>query len=446
MAGNEQEPQATLLAQAQLLQPSAQTQTQNGSLSRPTPFQPSAAEAQTLQNLMSNPPAYPTPNAQFNLPSTINDVGGQRGNGFGSADDAARAAAVPLQAYTQASGHEAGAWIVSRQVNGGERFFVVAPVQGQGAEIQPQDMNQAIQGFKRNDTNSEYTVVSNIHSHPLTRQDPASGRSGVIMEGPSSNDFMYWGGANLNGFPDPVNSGSTYRMQNFGYVVSGDGDVYRTDFRDLTQVSRNDLGNMANGRFTQNNMPTVSRIGDVTPTQGDDNALTANMRGPGTSGQTVRLPNGTQFLASDDWLPQSRVVDAVPRLSDPTHPDHRMYNQALQAVGGLDSQKVPFANTQERENAAAALVYAARRDGLSQIDHVTASNDGRTLFAVQGSPGDPAALITRPGVDKAQAVAQSMEATSERLLNDSPQFPAPRAATQSSASPSLDEPAAVARR
>lgn len=33
MAGNEQESQATLLAQAHLLQPSGQTQTQNGSLS-----------------------------------------------------------------------------------------------------------------------------------------------------------------------------------------------------------------------------------------------------------------------------------------------------------------------------------------------------------------------------------------------------------------------------
>ena len=412
MASNDQSPE--LLAQANLLQQPAVPQAP--AFSQPTPRQPNQAELQFLQGVITNPPLGNGSNAAYQLPNNINDVAGQKGNGYASADDAARAVAVSLQAFTNTTGSEAGAWIASKQVSGQERFFVVAGVRGQGHEIDSVDLNKAIEDFKAKDVKNEYTVITNIHSHPQAAQDK-NGNVGPILEGPSRNDLNYWAAANLNGFPDKNNPGQTYYAQNKGYVVSADGDVYRMDFPDLKQASPQVVNNMASGQFPQS--AVLNRIGDVTPTVGDDNALRPNLNAKSpNAADIVTLPNGTQLQGSYDLLPPSQVRDTVPSIkNDP------LFQQAQVALQNADQQKLGQLTPEQRENMAGTLVLEARLAGMNKIDSVAFSNDGKQMFGVQGS-GE--SRHNTNAIDKAAAGAQSIEASSERLLNAMPNLPTPK--------------------
>lgn len=104
-----------------------------------------------------------------------------------------------------------------------------------------------------------------------------------------------------------------------------------------------------------------------------------------------------------------------PSLSDPAHPDHGLYKQALDGIEKLGPQ-AGFANPAERERAAAALTYEAKVSGLSKIDHIVPNASGTGLFAVQGALNDPA--HQRVYADKAQAAQQPIEKTSEQLSQD----------------------------
>ena len=79
-----------------------------------------------------------------------------------------------------------------------------------------------------------------------------------------------------------------------------------------------------------------------------------------------------------------------------------------------------FANPQEAERAAGQLAYESKVAGMRQIDHVVARPDGTGLFAVQGTPGDPAAQ--RIFVDRQQAVSQSVEASTRQSAELETQF------------------------
>jgi hypothetical protein len=385
-------------------------------MSTPTPYNYSPSEQQFIQGVLQNPVPPVNPNSQYAMPQAINDVAGVRNSGFVDADTAARAAAQSLHPYTQQSGSEAGAWIVSKAVNGQDRFFVVAPSQGVQNTVDNQVALKDLNNFLQANPNDKYTTVAHIHSHPQTITN-SQGQTGLIQEGPSRGDFNSWGGNNIHGL-----------SQNKGYMVSGDGDVYRLDFPNLAQLPPQQLSNLANGQFTSATVPTLSRIGDVDLKI--DTPLTPNLWATAKNGQPVTM------------LPQSQVVDAVKLLSDPGHPDNKMYGEALQGIAKLDPSKTSFANEQDKQNAAAALVYEAKRSGMGQIDHVTASKDGQTLFAVQGALSDPAQIITRPGLDKTQAAAQSVEDSSLKLLNDSPNFVKPAQTT--SQTPTQENPTQTA--
>lgn len=385
-------------------------------MSTPTSYNYTPSEQRFIQGIHQNPPTPANPNSQYAMPQGINDVAGVRNSGFVDADTAARAAAQSLHPYTQQSGSEAGAWIVSKAVDGKDRFFVVAPSQGVQNTVDNQVALKDLNNFLQANPNDKYTTVAHIHSHPQT-MTKGEGQIGVIQEGPSRNDFITWGGNNFHGL-----------SQNKGYIVSDDGDVYRLDFPKLAQLAPQQLSNLANGQFTSTTTPTLSRIGDVDLKI--DTPLTPNLWATGINGQPVTM------------LPQSQVVDAVKLLSDPAHPDNKMYGEALQGIAKLDPTKTSFANEQEKQNAAAALVYEAKRNGMAQIDHVTTSKDGQTLFAVQGALSDPAQIITRPGLDKTQAAAQSIEDSSLKLLNDSPNFVKPAQIT--SQAPAQENPTQAA--
>ena len=128
--------------------------------------------------------------------------------------------------------------------------------------------------------------------------------------------------------------------------------------------------------------------------------------------QQKLTPDVMQRLTHGDVGEQASLVASPQLLSDPGHAGNRLFNDArgqLQQLGprsGLQSER-------ELDNAAGALAVSAQKAGLQQIDHVVAGNDGRMLFAVQGTMGDPAML--RASVDRAQAAQQPLEQSSQQL-------------------------------
>ncbi len=107
-------------------------------------------------------------------------------------------------------------------------------------------------------------------------------------------------------------------------------------------------------------------------------------------------------------------TDQSPLLSDPNHPDHALYKQALVGLEKLPAST--FKNEQERQNAAASVAFEAKVTGLTKIDNVALSTNGSGLFAVQGAMNDPA--HQRIYVDKAQAAAQPIEKSTQQMQQD----------------------------
>jgi hypothetical protein len=105
-------------------------------------------------------------------------------------------------------------------------------------------------------------------------------------------------------------------------------------------------------------------------------------------------------------------------LGDAAHPSHGVFQQALSGMQKIDAahHRTP---DQVSENAAASLVVAAQRAGLSRIDHVVISDDGSRLYAVQGDLNSP--LKRMAEVPTQQAVQTSVEQSSRELAQASQQ-------------------------
>lgn len=97
-----------------------------------------------------------------------------------------------------------------------------------------------------------------------------------------------------------------------------------------------------------------------------------------------------------------------PLVSNPNHPDNRLYQQAVANLEQLGPSG-GFKSREELEKAAAAVAVDAKATGLQSIDHVsktTAPNGQTYLVAVQGDPTSPAAKNSF--IDYGQAVNQTM--------------------------------------
>lgn len=100
------------------------------------------------------------------------------------------------------------------------------------------------------------------------------------------------------------------------------------------------------------------------------------------------------------------------RLDQAAHPDHALFNQALQGVHQLDAAH-SRAPDQGSSNLAGALVVAAKQDGMSQINHVALSDDGSRAFAVQGELNSPFKQIA--DVPTQQAMTTSLDKSTQTL-------------------------------
>ncbi|MES2671483.1 MAG: XVIPCD domain-containing protein [Pseudomonadota bacterium] len=100
-----------------------------------------------------------------------------------------------------------------------------------------------------------------------------------------------------------------------------------------------------------------------------------------------------------------------PLMSNPNHPDHKLYQQAVSNLEQLGPSG-GFKSREDLEKAAASLAADAKATGLNEIDHIskTSGPNGQSyLVAVQGDPTSPAAKNAYIDYNQAtsQTVAQS---------------------------------------
>lgn len=128
---------------------------------------------------------------------------------------------------------------------------------------------------------------------------------------------------------------------------------------------------------------------------------------------TVDGKAGPRTLAALHQQGQTHVVTAPLSLNDQHHPDHAMYEQALDGVHKLDASmgRTP---DQQSANLAASLVVASRKEGLKSIDSVVLSEDGSRAFAVQGDIRSPTKEYA--SVSTAQAVNTPVAQSSAAAL------------------------------
>ncbi|GAA0909062.1 hypothetical protein GCM10009552_19160 [Rothia nasimurium] len=102
---------------------------------------------------------------------------------------------------------------------------------------------------------------------------------------------------------------------------------------------------------------------------------------------------------------------AAPGLADKTHPGHAMYEQALKEVANLDA-KLGRASDHASSNLAGVVAIAAHEKGLTRVDSVVLSDDGKRAYAVQGDLNSPHKQIAE--VDVSKAVGQPLEQSSQQ--------------------------------
>lgn len=108
------------------------------------------------------------------------------------------------------------------------------------------------------------------------------------------------------------------------------------------------------------------------------------------------------------WVPE------MPLLTDPKHPDHPLFEQALSQLrqpelcGRFDS-------VAQMERVAAAIAADAKAAGLHRIDDVVVAKTGQTFIAIEGL--DPYAPESRrTAVDYREARMQSVEQSTAKII------------------------------
>ena len=121
------------------------------------------------------------------------------------------------------------------------------------------------------------------------------------------------------------------------------------------------------------------------------------------------------------------AIDAAAKqlLTDPSHPRHALYAQALDNVHAEESRR-HVAHGPHSERLAGAIAVAAMRANLTRIDRVELNEAGTLARAVQVSPlRDEAALNrTTAAVDTQAALRQSLQACSQQAREALPLVPA----------------------
>lgn len=100
-------------------------------------------------------------------------------------------------------------------------------------------------------------------------------------------------------------------------------------------------------------------------------------------------------------------------LNHLAHPDHAVFQQAMNGVTKIDVRH-GRPTDQQSENLAAALTVTARGQGMSRIDHVMLSDDASRAFAVQGDLNSPFKQVA--SVNVGQATSTPVQQSSDALI------------------------------
>ncbi len=128
---------------------------------------------------------------------------------------------------------------------------------------------------------------------------------------------------------------------------------------------------------------------------------------PQTDADPRRPASDAQPPANPAHSPLSQ--NDKPQISNPNHPDHRLYQQAVSNLEQLGPSG-GFKSREELEKAAAAVAVDAKASGLAEINHIsrtTAPSGQNFLVAVQGDP--TSASSKNSYIDHGQAVNQTVE-------------------------------------
>lgn len=123
----------------------------------------------------------------------------------------------------------------------------------------------------------------------------------------------------------------------------------------------------------------------------------------------IEAQQTTQAKSADAQTTAAIEKPQAPLLSNASHPDHGLYQQAMKGLEQMPAGA--FKSAQERENVAAAIAFEAKVSGISQIDHVKPLGNGPGMFVVQGALEDPS--HKRIYVDQQQVADQSVQKSSE---------------------------------
>ncbi|HEX5305351.1 MAG TPA: XVIPCD domain-containing protein [Dyella sp.] len=146
---------------------------------------------------------------------------------------------------------------------------------------------------------------------------------------------------------------------------------------------------------------------------------------------------GVRVQQAVDGLASTRAHDALrdtlrgtPRLDEPGHPDHPMYLQGWSQVQRLDAE-CGRASDQCSANLTGALVTACKAQGMTRIDAVTLSEDGRRAIATEQVLGRT--FQRHAVVDTAQAVRTPLEQSSAQAAGIHHASPTPAIAPHAQA-------------
>ena len=157
--------------------------------------------------------------------------------------------------------------------------------------------------------------------------------------------------------------------------------------------------------------PTTPVNGQTQPPVNSETQPAANPQvQPPVNGQTQPPANSDKPpVPAADTQPKPPTQTDKPLISNPNHPDNKLYQQAVSNLEQL-GPNAGFASRQELEKAAAAVAVDAKATGLQEINHIsrtTGASGQAFLVAVQGDPTSAAAKNSY--IDYGQAVNQTVE-------------------------------------
>ncbi len=185
----------------------------------------------------------------------------------------------------------------------------------------------------------------------------------------------------------------------------------------------------ANAQPNQTN--TANPAMPATPATPANSANSANSANPANpANPATDRPQAPP--TTNDQVSQPTQNDR-PLMSNPNHPDHKLYQQAVSNLEQLGPSG-GFRSREDLEKAAASVAADAKATGLNEIDHIskTSGPNGQSyLVAVQGDPTSPAAKNAY--IDYNQATSQTVAQST--AMSDAQKPPAAQQPTEQQQEP-----------